>query len=406
VEARRKGLLAALVVLCLIAAARIGSTFYQMRAAETKAQIAAAEAAARTSEQRFHPSSEVLELLNRTDAPPPRFDGGFPCVFAPVTGAEVLPQLGTCAMPEKPAGPVDRFEVDLRYGHFVLRQSDLYISDVFEVPLTRTYNSGDYVSPNRVHAFGKNTNHPYDIAPLGTRFPYTYNFIALEDGDYFFFPRVSAGGGFADAIYQHTETSTRFYKAVTAWNGDGWTTWLTDGSAIRFPEAYNSTNMAQGAAVEMRDAEGNRLKLLRDGQRNLLEIRTPNQHSIKFKYDELSRVTRAQDDQGNWSQYRYSGDGMLVDAAFSSGHARHYSYDGLLMTQIEDENRKVLLRNSYQNGLLIRQDFGGGKIYSYSYTPSQSRTYFERATVTLPDNSVATVAPSDSVPEHVKNPPH
>ena len=94
-EARRKGLLAALVVLCLIAAARIGSTFYQMRAAETKAQIAAAEAAARTSEQRFHPSSEVLELLNRTDAPPPRFDGGFPCVFAPVTGAEVLPQLGT-----------------------------------------------------------------------------------------------------------------------------------------------------------------------------------------------------------------------------------------------------------------------------------------------------------------------
>ena len=37
-EARRKGLLAALVVLCLIAAARIGSTFYQIRAAETKAQ--------------------------------------------------------------------------------------------------------------------------------------------------------------------------------------------------------------------------------------------------------------------------------------------------------------------------------------------------------------------------------
>ena len=36
VEARRKGLLAALVVLCLIAAARIGSTFYQIRAGGRK----------------------------------------------------------------------------------------------------------------------------------------------------------------------------------------------------------------------------------------------------------------------------------------------------------------------------------------------------------------------------------
>ena len=160
--------------------------------------------------------------------------------------------------------------------------------------------------------------------------------IVLEDGDFFFLPRVSEGTRFEDAVYQHTETSTRFYKAVTAWNGDGWTTWLADGSLIRFPEAYYSTNMAQGAAVEMRDAQGNTLKLLRDAKRNLLEIRTPNQHSIKFKYDDLSRVTRAQDDQGNWSEYKYSGDGMLVDAVLSSGHARHYSYDGLWMTAVED----------------------------------------------------------------------
>jgi hypothetical protein len=43
---------------------------------------------------------------------------------------------------------------------------------IFEHKL-RGYNSGDYLFPNRVHAFGKNTNHPYDIAPVGTRFPYT-----------------------------------------------------------------------------------------------------------------------------------------------------------------------------------------------------------------------------------------
>ena len=396
-EARRKWLLGVLILLAIFALFRLGS-FWQ-------AQKKLDEAASQAAEQRFRPTQRVLELLNRTDAAPPRFDGKYPCVFSDVTAGDAVPQLGTCTMPEKPAGPVDRFETDLRYGQFVLRQSDLYIHDVFEVPLTRTYNSGDYISLNRVHAFGKNTNHPYDIAPLGSRFPYTYNMIVLEDGDFFFFPRVSEGTSYSDAIFQHTETSTRFYKAVTAWNGDGWTTWLTDGSIMRFPEAYNSKNMAQGAATEMRDAQGNALKLLRDDQRNLLEIRTPNRHFIKFKYGDQPQIIRAQDDQGNRSEYSYNGDGMLIDAVLSSGHRRHYSYDGLLMTLVEDENHKVVLRNFYQNGFLIRQDFGGGKIYSYSYMPSQSRTYFERVNVTGPDGSITTVDPSDSAPQWVKNPP-
>ncbi len=169
---------------------------------------------------------------------------------------------------------------------------------------------------------------------------------------------------------------------MTAWNGDGWTTWLADGSSIQFPEAYQATNMAQGAPTEMRDAHGNVLRFLRDGQRNLLEIRTPHQRSIKFKYDGQSRITHAEDDQGNWADYRYNENGMLIDAVLSSGHQRHYTYDGVLMTVIQDENRKALLRNSYQGRVLTRQDFGNGRIYSYSYTPSIDGHYFENVEVT------------------------
>ena len=91
---------------------------------------------------------------------------------------------------------------------------------------------------------------------------YTYQILVLEDGDYLFFDRVSPGTGFADAVYQHTETSSRFYKAVTQWNGNGWTTWLTDGTRIEFPEAYKSTNMAQGAPIAFGDDQGNKLELL------------------------------------------------------------------------------------------------------------------------------------------------
>jgi len=124
--------------------------------------------------------------------PKPRLGGQHPCVFADVREDNiVVPQLGKCSVPTEHKGAVDRFEVDLRYGSFILRQTDLYLADVFEVPLTRSYDSSDWVHSNPVHAFGKNSNHPYDIVPLGTRNPYTYQMILLEDGDFLYFDRIS-----------------------------------------------------------------------------------------------------------------------------------------------------------------------------------------------------------------------
>jgi YD repeat-containing protein len=356
-------------------------------------------------DKRARPSDHVLSLLRREDAAQPKFDGQFPCVFATVTDSEVRPQVGKCGLPTEQSGPVDRFEADLRYGAFILRQSDLYLSDVFEVPLTRTYNSLDHVHPNPVHAFGKNTNHPYDIPPLGTRFPYTYQIIELEDGNFVYFPRVSKGTGYADAIFQHTETSTSFYKAVTAWNGNGWTTWRTDGLTILFPESYNAKSAAQGAPVGMRDAHGNMLRLMRDAKRNLQEILTPHNRWIKFNYDGQSRIVHAEDDQGHSATYRYDSSGKLTDAVLSSGHARHYSYDGVLMTAVADENGRVLLRNFYRSSYLVRQDFGAGRIFTYRYTSAATGgPYAETAEVTAPDGRIATVETGDSVSELVKNP--
>jgi YD repeat-containing protein len=347
-------------------------------------------------------TAAVPEYVN-TDAAEPRFDGDFPCVFASVNAGNVVPQFGKCAMPTEPAGAIDRFEVDLRYGNFVMRQSDLYVNDVFEVPLTRSYRSHDWVSANPVHAFGRNTNHPFDIAPIGTRNPYTYQMIVLEDGDFLYFDRISKGLSYADSVFQHTETSTRFYKATQRWNGSGWTTRLADGSEIRFPESYNAKNLAQGAPTEMRDAQGNRLELRRDPQRNLQEIRTPHGHGIKFSYDDLSRIKQAQDDAGHWTRYEYNSDGMLTSAIFSSGRERHYDYDGTRMTRIADENGRVLLRNWYWSGLVIRQEFANGAVYVYAYDWASDRYCPDRVVVTLPDSTKREVRVIDSVPEFVKN---
>jgi YD repeat-containing protein len=348
----------------------------------------------------------VDRLLKRTDAAVPRLDGTHPCVSIDVSHPH--PQLGKCATPTTHSGPVDRFEVDLRYGNLVLRQSDLYLNDVFDVPLTRSYNSGDYLLSNPVHAFGRNTNHPYDWSLAGHRNPYTYTVAVLEDGDFLYFPRVSQGVGYADAIFQHAETSTVFYKSVIAWNGDGWTLFREDGSTILFPEAYNAKSAAQGAPYGMRDVAGNVLELLRDLDRNLIEIRTPHGRWIRFRYDGKSRIVRAADDQGHSVQYLYDSNGMLTEARTSSGGARHYTYDGDLMTVISDDSGQVLLRNSYDGRWVVRQDFGNGEIFRYTYdfyARGNGQSYADRVTVIFPDGRRQAVELSDSVPDVRKHPP-
>jgi YD repeat-containing protein len=351
-----------------------------------------------------HTQSAPMPEYSNTVAAAPRFDGEFPCVFASVAGTEVVPQLGKCSMPTTHGDPVDRFETDLRYGSFVLRETDLFLDDVFKVPLTRSYRSNDWLPPNPAHAFGRNTNHPYDIAPLGTRNPYTYQMIVLEDGDFLYFDRISKGTGYADSVFQHTETSTRFYKSTTRWNGAGWTTRLADGSEILFPESYNAKNLAQGAPYEMRDTNGNRLELHRDPQRNLQEIKTPHGHWIRFTYDDLSRIRKAEDDTRRWAQYEYNADGMLSSVILSSGRGRHYEYEGAsLMSLVTDENGHVLIHNWYNGRLLKQQQFGNGSLYSYSYDWAPTEYYPRKVLLTTPDHKTKELSVAGSVPGYIRN---
>jgi len=387
---RHKLLPVVLLLICVGAGARIAMPFYRSHRLASEAEA-----------NRYRPNPDVLNLLNSRNVPRPSLSGLYPCVAADLKNSQPQAQLTQCGLLSK-GGPVDRFEVDLRYGNFIVRESDLYLNDVFDVPLTRTYNSGDFMHPNPVHAFGRNANHPYDIGPVGTRNPYTYLALVLEDGNFLYFPRASPGTSYFDAIYQQTEAAGQFYKAVTSWNGNGWTTWRTDGSMIIFPEAARARNLAQGAPTQMRDGSGNALELQRDKDHNLQEILTPHQHSIKFEYDFETRIVRAEDDAGHWAKYHYNQRGLLADVVLSSGHERHYAYEGVLMTEIDDETGQCLLRNSYDGKAIVRQDFGNGQIYSYSYTRSPGGTYVESVVVTLPDGTQTKVETASSVPAFMR----
>ena len=336
---------------------------------------------------------------------PPRLDGTHPCVSASVMFGRITTSLGRCSMPTDHPGEVDRFEADLRYGAFVLRQTDLHLSnlpkdDSLAVPLTRSYFSRDWISANPLHSYGRNTSQPYDIAPIGSRWPYTYILLVLEDGDFLYFKRISPGTGFSDAVFLHTETSTRFYKSIIAWNGKGWTLRLADGGEMHFPESYGATNLAQGAAFQFIDSRHKVLTLRRDAQRNLIAVVTPDSQHLRFAEDARSRIVRAEDDNGNWVTYLYNSDDMLTDKLSSSGGARHYDYEKELLTSVHDEQGQTLVRNIYESGTLIGQTYGNGDVYRFQYVRDPVNRSLKSVIVTLPNGNSEVVDPFSGIPKY------
>jgi len=303
-----------------------------------------------------HPVPPVkVELRPFTDSPP-AWDGSQPwLVISPISGNGPVRFKASISM-VKPTvrheAPVNEFVVNLRNGNFKLLQTDLFVPDVMPLSLTRTYFAWDPYS----HAFGVGTNHPYDICPTGTRFPYTYQELNLEDGYRVYMPRVSKGTGYADAVFRHDQSSSEFYGAMTAWNGNGWTMTFRDGRKIYFPEAYFAKTFAQGAATEMVDSEGHRIQLKRSQVRNLETLISPSGHSITFKYDASDRIVEARDDAGQTRIYSYGVDGHVHNVGDGSHVLYRFEYQRLmtgtdndpwLLTAVIDGDWTVLLRNRF-----------------------------------------------------------
>ena len=322
-----------------------------------------------------------VELLPFTDSPPV-WNGSYPyLVISPVGIDSNRVEFKSSVLLIKPTvrhdSPINEFQVDLHSGMFVLRQTDLFGSDVMSLALIRTYRGWDF--DNRAREFGLGTNHPYDICPTMTRFPYTYMDLNLEDARQIHFSRISKGTSYADAVYRHDETSSEFYGAQYAWNGDGWTLDFRDGRRFLFPEAYRGKTFAQGAPYEMQDGGGHRIQLKRDKQRKLEQLISPSGHTIAFEYDGADRITKATDDAGNVRKYAYDSTDHLASVADASGLLYRFEYapllhlagyDPYLMTAVVDGRGKVLLRNIYNDsdgGRISEQRLANGDVYRYEY---------------------------------------
>jgi YD repeat-containing protein len=322
-----------------------------------------------------------VELLPFTDSPP-TWNGAYPyLIVSPVDLESNHVKFKSSVLLMKPTvrhdSPINEFQVDLHSGMFVLRQTDLFVADLMSLSLTRTYRGWDF--DNRARAFGLATNHPYDICPTMTRFPYTDMNLNLDDARQIHFSRISKGTSYADAVFRHDETSSEFYGAQYAWNGDGWTLNFRDGRRFLFPEAYNAKTFAQGAPYEMSDADGHRVHLKRDKQRKLEQLISPSGHTITFRYDGADRIIEATDDAGNIRKYSYDSTDHLQSVADESHLLYRFEYapllhlagyDPYLMTAVVDGRGEVLLQNIYKDsdgGRISEQRLENGGVYRYEY---------------------------------------
>lgn len=329
----------------------------------------------------------------------PEWDGAYPHVVIKMATSENDPPEFVGEVERvKPMleheAPLNQFEVDLHSGMFVLRQTDFFAADSIPIELTRTYRPWDW----HAKAFGTGTSHTYDINPTGSRNPYRYLQLNFPDGGAVHFDRISMGSGFADAVYRHDQTKSEFYGSEFAWNGNGWTLRLKDGSAVIFPESYDARSAAQGAPVEMRNAAGDRMQLKRNAQRNLTELISPAGYDLKLKYDGLGRIDEARDDAGNVRRYSYTADGHLGTVSDGTHVLYQFRYDALLdalgydkylMTSISSGDGRLLLHNEYADGSRVsEQVLGSGETYRYSYNLDCAGDVRE-AKVTMPSGETA-----------------
>jgi hypothetical protein len=88
--------------------------------------------------------------------------------------------------------------------------------------------------------------------------------------------------------------------------------------------------------------------------------------------------------------------------ANSLGHERQYTYQGRLLGTITDEHGALLLRNTYENGLVVRQEFPKGQVFAYKYTWREHMPYADIITVTLPSGQQQTIETASTVPADLR----
>ncbi len=266
--------------------------------------------------------------------------------------------------------------VDLNSGLFLHGGSDLSLSGFGSLSLSRAYRPND----TRSRAFGIGASHVYDTYLVGSTFPYTFMDLVGADGGRVRFNRISAGTGWADAVYEAETcgTSSCRVKATIRWNGGGWIVIYEDGTKLLFPEAFGASTPQRSAIIGYEDPFGTTLSFVRDSAANLTRITSPSGRWMDFTYDASNRITQARDNIGRAVNYAYDTSGRLASVTNPMSGSQSFVYDASnRMTEVTDERGIIVLNNEYDSaGRVIKQTFADNTpattdnpFTTFAYTP-------------------------------------
>jgi RHS repeat-associated protein len=249
--------------------------------------------------------------------------------------------------------------VDLATGLFVMHKTDLAVGGLVPLTLTRTYRSQDAIT----RTFGRGATHPYAMFLRAVTSACQEGNLVLPDGGRIHLVRTSPGTACGpEAVFEHTETPTRFYKARVDYDAGRWRMTLTDGTVYHF-------NFNDGWLEGIRDRFGNGIRITTQ-YLNWTLIEASNGRWIRLAYDGSGRITQAQDNLGRTVVYTYDTDGRLATVTDPAGGVTEYTYDAFhrLLT-IKDPRNIVYLTNEYDAaGRLIKQTQADLTTFQIAYT--------------------------------------
>jgi YD repeat-containing protein len=326
---------------------------------------------------------------------------GEPCLFFRYTsagGIEPLPGrlIRTCSDKDIPEHDeaTEIFEVDLRLGGLLIdKHTDFNLPDAIPIELQRSLRDG-WSGRN---AFGISGSHNYDQF-LSSRDNITINVNYAGGGDEGLVRVPRGESDLARAKYVDTDYSGKYYEMR----------WQTipfphydlkkfDGEVRTFLPCYSAVQLCY--LIGIRDAQGQELKFERDGERKLTALTSPNGSWLHLTYGDGGRVARMDDSRGRTVRYAYDERGRLVRVTYPSGEVYSYEYDSTQLSfSVAVDARsaaKVVLRNEYANGMLVKQTLGDGSTYRYSYTPAAG-DHIHGAVVHAPEGKVYDLAIGDT----------
>jgi YD repeat-containing protein len=315
-----------------------------------------------------------------------------PCLFIALSSEPAPPvPSGTIAdcLALIPRGvPMNLVEIDLSQGDLIPVKTDLYLEGKMPLAFTRTYfRPEDYFKRN-----GSSIPHVYDPYLTGSRYPYTYVDWTLPDHRHVHMTRVSAGTEYADNIDEADSSAPReFAGARLGWDGAGWALALPDGTTYLSPDGYNATRPQQGSLIAIFDKDGNEIRLNREQNGDLREIRSPEGHVIRLSYAD-GRLAGLEASPADRVTYEYDSRFRPATVKYSSGQTIRYVFDdNNFITDVESPPGKNILHVGYDSrSFVVSLTLGESPSYSIRYGPL-FKNAFQYADVTAPDSSITHV---------------